>query len=115
MPRRTAEIGLFDLVDIDAVIADFAVCYVIEAVDEVGDRGLARAGRADKGDLLPRLGVQRHIVQNDLIRIIAEVHIVKAHIAAQLRVGRRYHRSCGCFHAQIPVLSVVSTRLPSWS
>ena len=28
-------------------------------------------------------------MQNDLIRIIAEVHIVKAHIAAQLRVGRR--------------------------
>ena len=57
--QRAAQVGLFDLVDVDAVVADFTVGNVIEAVDEVGDRGLARAGRADKGDLLPRLGVQR--------------------------------------------------------
>ena len=59
--ERAAQIGFFDLVDVNAVIADLAVGDVIKAVDEVGDRGFARAGRADERDLLAGLGVQRDI------------------------------------------------------
>ena len=32
--QRTAQIGLFDLVDVDAVVADLAVLNVVEPVDE---------------------------------------------------------------------------------
>ena len=53
-PQRPAQIGLSDLVDIDAVIADLAVCNVVKAVDEVGDGGLAGTGGAYKGNLLAR-------------------------------------------------------------
>ena len=56
--ERVAQVGLFDVVDVDAVIADLAVGDVVEAVDEVRDGGLARAGRADKGQLLPGLGIE---------------------------------------------------------
>ena len=53
--ERVAQVRLFDVVDVDAVIADLAVGDVVKAVDEVGDGGLARAGRADEGQLLPGL------------------------------------------------------------
>ena len=56
--QAAAQVGLFDLVDVDAVVADLAVGNIIEAVDQVGDGGLARAGGAHKGDLLARLGVE---------------------------------------------------------
>lgn len=62
--QRTAQIGLFDLVDIDAVVADLAVLNVVEPVDEVGDGGLTGTGRADKGDLLARTAIQVDIVQD---------------------------------------------------
>ena len=35
--ERAAKIGFFDLIDIDAVVADLAVCEVVETVDQVGD------------------------------------------------------------------------------
>ena len=43
-----AKIVFFDLIDIDAVIADFAVRNVVKAVDQIGDRGFSRARRAYK-------------------------------------------------------------------
>ena len=65
--ERAAQVGLFDLVDVDAVVADLAVGNVVKAVDEVRDGRLARAGRADKGDLLARLGVDGDVVQDRLV------------------------------------------------
>ena len=35
--ERAAKIGFFDLIDIDAVVADLAVREVVETVDQVGD------------------------------------------------------------------------------
>ena len=63
-----AQICLFDLIDIDAVVTDLAVGNVVEAVQKVGDRSLTRARGADKGDLLPRLCVNADVVQYDLVR-----------------------------------------------
>ncbi len=43
---------------------DGALVDVVEPRDEVGDRGLAGAGRADQGDHLARLGHEGHVVEH---------------------------------------------------
>ena len=73
--------------DVDAVVADLALLNIVEAVDQVGDGGLARAGRADKGDLLPRTAIQVDVMQHRFFRHIAKVHVRKGDIARQLVVG----------------------------
>ena len=45
--EAAAQIFLFDLIDVDAVVPDLAVCDVIEPVDEVGDGHLACADGSD--------------------------------------------------------------------
>ena len=50
--ERAAQLGLLDLGDVDAVVADLALIDVVEAIDEVGDGGLAGTRGANKGDLL---------------------------------------------------------------
>ena len=85
--EAAAQIVLADLVDIDAVIPDLTVRNVIEAVDEVRDRRLACARRADKGDLLARRRIEIDVMQNDLLWRIAEVHVMEHHVASELRIG----------------------------
>ena len=51
--ERVAQVIFFDLVDVDAVIADLAVRNIIKAVEQIGDGGLSRIGGPYKGDLLP--------------------------------------------------------------
>ena len=87
--ERSSQIRLLDLIDIDAVIADLAVCDIVETVDQVGDRHLARAGSADKGDLLPRFCIKADVVQDDLVVVIAEVHIVEDDAALLLCISDR--------------------------
>ena len=78
-----AQIILLDIAHVDAVIGDVAALNVIEAVDEVRDRRLARTGRADEGDLLAGLGIEREVFQHRLVRIIGEVDVVEADVALQ--------------------------------
>ena len=85
--ERTAQVGLFDLIDVDAVVADLAVCDVIEAVDEVRDGGLAGTRGADEGDLLARFGIDRNVMENRLALFIGKVDIDHAHVTAQRRIG----------------------------
>ena len=85
--QRAAQVGLGDLVDVDIVVADLAVGNVIEAVNQVCNGCLARAGGAHEGDFLTGMGVQGHIMQHRLIRSIAEIHIVHGDVALQFRVG----------------------------
>ena len=85
--QRAAQVALADFVDIDAVIADLAVGDVVEAVEQVGDGGFARARRAHEGDLLTRLRVEGDVVQNGLVRHIAEIHVIQHDIALELGVG----------------------------
>ena len=82
-----AQIVLLDLVDVDAVVANFAVGNVVEPGQQVGNGRLARAGGADKGDLLARLGVNADVMQHDFLRRVAEVHVVQHDVAFQLGVG----------------------------
>ena len=67
IPRERRRSCFFDLVDIDAVIADLAVLDIVETVDQVGDGRLSGAGAADKGNFLTRLRVQIYVVKNDLL------------------------------------------------
>src|SRR5699024_10378016 len=67
--QAAAEVGLFNLVDVDAVVPDFAVGNVVEPVNQVGDGGLARAGRTHKGNLLAGLSVQADVVQHQLVGV----------------------------------------------
>ena len=85
--QGAAKVGFPDFVDIDAVIADFAVLNIVEAIDQIGDGGLSRAGTAHKGDLLSGCGKEFDVVQDDFFIVVAEVHIVKDNIALQLFVG----------------------------
>ena len=79
--KRTSQIRLFDLVNIDAVITNLTVLYVIEAVDQVRDRRLTCARRTDEGNLLSRLRVKLHVMQYDLVIVVAEIHTIKYNIA----------------------------------
>ena len=65
---------------------DLAVGNVIEAVDQVGNGGLACAGGAHEGQLLARLGKEADVVEDGLALLISKVHMVKAHIARQLHI-----------------------------
>jgi len=93
--------------DVDAVVPDLAVLDVVEAVDKVGDGGLAGAGGADEGDLLARTAIEVDVVEDGLARQIAEIDIRKGDVAFQLVVPSWW----GCFQAQMPVRSLASTRL----
>ena len=78
--QAAAEGVLLDVPHVDAVIEHPPALYVVEAVDEVGDGGLARAGGAHEGDLLPRLGIEAHILEDGVAGLVAEIHMFKAHV-----------------------------------
>ena len=84
--KRVAQIVLFDLIDINAVVADLALRHIIKPIDQIRDGCLSCSGGTDKSDLLTRCRVQIHIVQYDLIRIIAKVNVIEHHIAGQFHI-----------------------------
>ena len=51
------QIIFFDLIDIDTIVADLAVCNIVETVDQIGDRRLTCSGRSDECNLLSRFGI----------------------------------------------------------
>ena len=81
--ERLAQGILADFAHVDAVIGDRAAVDLVKAVDEVRDRGLARAGGADEGDLLTRLREHADVAQDGLFGDVAEVHMLEPHVAAQ--------------------------------
>ena len=70
--QRMPQICLFDLVDVDIVIADFSILNVIKTVDQVGNRRLTRASGAHKGQLLPRLCIERNVFEYHFIVGVAK-------------------------------------------
>ena len=87
--QRMTKICLLDLIDVDIVITDLTVCNIIEAVDQVRDRRFTGTGRTDKCDLLTRLCIERHIIEDLLFAIIAEVNIEETYITADFFIGQR--------------------------
>ena len=83
--KAAAQVVLADLLNIEAVIENPPALDVVEAVDEVGDGRLARAGGADKGDLLAGLCVEVDVVQDGVVGVVGKVDLFKPHVAAQRR------------------------------
>ena len=82
-----AQIILTDFLDVDAIVADLTGIQLVEAVEQVGDGGFACTGGADEGDLLTRFCVKTQIVENRLVRHIAEGHIFEHNVALHFGVG----------------------------
>ena len=82
-----AQVRLFDLIDIDAVVTDLTIGNIIKPVDQVGDRCLSSAGRTNKGHLLARLCVKGNIVQHRFSRLVGEVNIKEPDVALQAGIG----------------------------
>ena len=62
---------------------DGTAVYIVETHQQLHHRSLARTGRSDDRDLLPVFDIRRKIMHNDLIRLIAERHMVELHISLQ--------------------------------
>ena len=43
-PKGMTQVVFFDLINVNAVVADLAILNIVEAVDQVGDGGLAGTG-----------------------------------------------------------------------
>jgi hypothetical protein len=67
-----------------AVEADAAFTHIIETRQQVDQRGLARAGRTDDGDLGAGRDVQADVLQHGLLRRIAEVHMAHDNVSARI-------------------------------
>ena len=84
--KTSSEIRLPDLAYVDIVVPYLAVLYIIKPVYQIGYGRLARACTSDKCYLLTRLCIHIYVVQNYLIRIVTEVHILKFNLACKLPV-----------------------------
>ena len=81
--QGAAQVCLADGHDVNAIVEDAAVVDVVEAVDEVGDGGLTGTRGAHEGHLLAGLGKQGDVVEDGLLRHIAEVHMLKAYVSGE--------------------------------
>ena len=79
--QGTAQVILFNVPDVNAVIGDAAAVYFIKTVDQIDDGGLACPGGTHKSDFLSWFGIEADAVQDGLFRRIAEHHLVETHIA----------------------------------
>ena len=84
--KRSSQISLFNLVYINIIITDLSVLNIIETIDQVCDRCLSRSRRTDKSKFLSRLRVQSQIMKHHVVFRISERHIIKSHVAFQLRI-----------------------------
>jgi len=82
------QVVLLDLVDVDAIVPDLSVRHIVEPVDEVCNGGFPSTGGSHKGNLLTGGCIQAYILQNFLVGLIAEGHIVKFHIASHPCIGQ---------------------------
>ena len=86
--ERTAQVGFFDLIDVDPVVADLAVGDVVETIDQVGDRRFACARGSHERHLLPWLRKHTDVMQNGFPLFIGKIHVCQAHVAFELGVGQ---------------------------
>ena len=85
--KRSSEVSLLDLVDVDAVVSDLTVGNIVESVDEVGNCCLTCTCRTYESNLLSRFGVQRNSVQNSLVFFVTEHYVFKSYVTTQWNVG----------------------------
>ena len=86
-PQGAPQVVLLNLLHVYAVVDHLPSLDVVEAVDQVGDGGLSRAGGTHEGDLLSRLGVEADILQDHPAVVVAEGYPLKPHVASQGNQG----------------------------
>ena len=64
--QGTAEGRFLYFIDIDSVIADFAVLYIVETVNQVGYGSLSRTGGSHKSNFLSGLGKHLNVMEHHL-------------------------------------------------
>ena len=79
--KGPSQIILFNLVDVDSIVTDLSILYIVETIDQVGDRRLSGSGRAYEGNLLTRLCVKCEIVKYHFFICITKSHVKEAHIS----------------------------------
>lgn len=84
-PHLAAQRLQRDLRNIVTVDQNLAVGQVVEARDQVDDRGFARARRTDEGDAFPGLHVEVQVFQNVEAWIVGKRHVVELDIALHRR------------------------------
>ena len=99
--KASAQIGLFDLLNVNAIIQDRALLNIVKTIDQVGNGGFACARAAYKGDFLAGLGKNVNIMQNGFFRRIAKIHPVEAHISGQRHIA---HAAIGIVLLPCPVV-----------
>ena len=84
--QRLSQIILLDQLDINAIIRDRPLLYIIESVDQIGNCGFSCTCSTDKCHLLTTLSIQLDVIQNLLILMIAKIHIIKNDISNQRNI-----------------------------
>ncbi len=92
MPIWRCSESRVDVGDVVAVDEHLAAGGQIELGDEVDDRAFAAAGLADEGDGLAGLGGEVDVVQDRLLRIVAEGDVLELDAAVDRRAVRRRRR-----------------------
>ena len=82
-----SQVILFDLGDIDSVIADLTFLNIVETVDQVGDGSFSCTCGAYEGKLLAGLCKETDILKDYFIRVIAEGYILEADISCKFCIG----------------------------
>ncbi len=83
--EHPAQLGLPHVAQIHAVDLDRAIVDLVEAREQVDDRGLARTGRADERDALTGPSVERHVVDDLRAGHVAERDVIERDVALHRR------------------------------
>ena len=78
--EASAQVRLFNPIDIDAVIAYFAVCNIVKAIYEIGNSCFARTCCADKGNFLPWFCKERYVVKYRFAFFVFKINFAEAYI-----------------------------------
>ena len=84
-----SQVILFDLGDIDSVIADLTLLNIVKTVDQVGDSCFSSTCGAYESQLLTGLCKEADILKDYFIRVIAESYILEADISCKFCIGYR--------------------------
>ena len=88
--KRAAQVVFLYMADINTIICDRTLLYVVKTVNQIGYGGLSRPCGSHKSQLLPRLRIQADVMEHCMPRLVSKVHILKPHITG---------KSCVCGRA----------------
>ena len=75
--EQAAQIVAREIADVRAADLDAARLHVVEAHEQIHERGLARPGRSHDRDHLSWFDLKREILDDRLLRIVAEAHVIE--------------------------------------